>query len=385
MAAIRAAQLGAQVTVIEEDKVGGTCLHRGCIPTKSWVASVQVYEKIQKAGEYGIVLEGEARWDFPKLLERTRSVVDLQHRGIRNLFKSWGVELLEGRGRLIDPKAVEVALKEGGTMRVETDQVILATGSRPALLPLFPFDGQTVLTSDDALVLDRIPQSLLIVGAGVSGCEFACIFRLLGTKVRMVEVLPRCLSTEDEEISAVLEREFKKVGIELLCNQSIESMQRTRDGRVVARLSDGQEIRADRALVTIGRTFNTKDLGLEAVGVVTQHVHLEDVRPAVPVHVRHVHRHPGVARRADGVPGGEAEAAVAVVEPVFVGVLEVVDDVEVGGAVAVQVGEHRREPEGFGRRRQHAPLLVHEARVGGDRFADEAAGALVAVEEVARR
>ncbi len=271
VAAIRAAQLGAQVTVIEEDKVGGTCLHRGCIPTKSFVAAVQVYEKVQKAGEYGIVLEGEARWDFPKLLERTRSVVDLQHRGIRILLKSWGVELLEGRGRLINPKTVEVALKEGKTMGVETDKVILATGSRPALLPLFPFDGQSVLTSDDALVLDQIPKDLLIVGAGVSGCEFACIFSLLGAKVTMVEVLPRCLSTEDEEISAALEREFKKVGIGLLCNQRIESMQRVQsasgEGEVVARLSDGQEIRAERALITIGRTFNTNDLGLEAVGV----------------------------------------------------------------------------------------------------------------------
>ncbi|MCI0527953.1 MAG: dihydrolipoyl dehydrogenase, partial [Nitrospira sp.] len=271
VAAIRAAQLGAQVTVIEEDKVGGTCLHRGCIPTKSFVAAVQVYEKVQKAGEYGIVLKGEARWDFPKLLERTRSVVDLQHRGIRILFKSWGVELLEGRGRLISPKGAEVALKEGKTMKVEADRIILATGSRPALLPLFPFDGQGVLTSDDALVLDQIPKDLLIVGAGVSGCEFACIFSLLGAKVTMVEVLPRCLSTEDEEISAALEREFKKAGIGLLCNQRIESMQRVQsasgEGEMVARLSNGQEIRAERALITIGRTFNTKDLGLEAVGV----------------------------------------------------------------------------------------------------------------------
>jgi dihydrolipoamide dehydrogenase len=267
VAAIRAAQLGAQVTVIEEDKVGGTCLHRGCIPTKSWVASVQVYEKIQKAREYGIVLEGETRWDFQKLLERTRSVVDLQHRGIRNLFKNWGIELLEGRGRLVDSKTVEVTLKEGKTVRVQTDRIILATGSRPSRLPLFPFDGQTVLTSDDALVLNQIPKTLLIVGAGVSGCEFACIFRLLGTKVTIVEMLPRCLSTEDEEIAAVLEREFKKTGIELLCNQRIESMQRTQNGAMVARLSDGQEIRADRVLVTIGRAYNTKDLGLETVGI----------------------------------------------------------------------------------------------------------------------
>ena len=112
VAAIRAAQLGAMVTVIEQDKVGGTCLHRGCIPTKSMVAAVQVYEKVRKAGEYGIVLEGEPHWDFPKLMDRTRSVVDLQHRGIRNLLKSWEVELMEGRGRLIGPRTVEVVLND---------------------------------------------------------------------------------------------------------------------------------------------------------------------------------------------------------------------------------------------------------------------------------
>jgi dihydrolipoamide dehydrogenase len=276
VAAIRAAQLGAKVTVIEEDKVGGTCLHRGCIPTKSLVAAVQVYEKIQKAVEYGIVLEGKAHWDFLKLMERTRSVVDLQHRGIRTLFKSWNVELLEGRGRLVGPKTVEAKLKDGQQVIIDADRIILATGSRPASMPIFPFDGESVLTSDDALNLDQIPQSLLIVGAGVSGCEFACIFKLLGTRVIMVEMLPRYLSTEDEEIAAVLEREFKKGGIELLCDRRIESMHKTRsssasggsgEGEVVARLSDGQELRAQKALITIGRTFNTQDLGLERVGV----------------------------------------------------------------------------------------------------------------------
>jgi len=267
VAAIRAAQLGAKVTVIESDKVGGTCLHRGCIPTKSLVAAVQVYEKIQKAGEYGIVLKGQAHWDFPKLMERTRSVVDLQHRGIRTLFKSWGVELLEGRGRLVGPKTVEVELKDGQQVILEADRIILATGSRPALLPIFPFDGESVLNSDDALNLDQIPQNLLIVGAGVSGCEFACIFKLLGVKVIMVEVLPRCLSTEDEEIAAVLEREFKKGGIELLCNQRIDAMHRAENGQVVARLSNGQELQAQKALITIGRAFNTQGLGLETVGV----------------------------------------------------------------------------------------------------------------------
>jgi dihydrolipoamide dehydrogenase len=275
VAAIRAAQLGAHVTVIEQDKVGGTCLHRGCIPTKSMVAAVQVYEKVKKASEYGIVLEGEPRWDFAKLMDRTRSVVDLQHRGIRNLFKSWGVELIEGRGRLIGPRTVEVVLRGGDKMMVQADRVIVATGSRPALLPLFPFDGEAVLTSDDALDLNKIPKSLLIVGAGVSGCEFASIFRLLGTEVTLVEMLPRSLSTEDEEIAAVLEREFKKDKISLLCNCRIDSMHRVQSsalggsggGEVVARLSDGQEIQADQALITIGRTFNTQGLGLEEVGV----------------------------------------------------------------------------------------------------------------------
>jgi len=185
------------------------------------------------------------------------------------------VELIEGRGRLIVPRMVEVVIKGGDKMMVEADRVIIATGSRPALLPLFPFDGEAVLTSDDALGLNKIPKSLLIVGAGVSGCEFASIFRLLGTEVTMVEMLPRSLSSEDEEIAAVLEREFKKDKISLLCNCRIDSMHRAQSsalggsggGQVVARLSDGQEIQTERALITIGRTFNTQGLGLEEIGV----------------------------------------------------------------------------------------------------------------------
>lgn len=267
VAALRAAQLGARVTVIEEEKIGGTCLHRGCIPTKCLVAAVQLFEKIQKAGEFGIVLEGAARWDLSRLFGRTRSVVDLQYRGLQSLFKSWGIELIEGRGRLIAPTQVEAILRDGRKVQLEADRVIIATGSRPALLPDFPFDGEAVLTSDDVLNLSEIPKSILIVGGGVSGCEFASIFRLLGAKVTVVEVLSRCLSNEDEEIAAVLEREFKKNGIQLQYERRIDSMRRESDGQVLARLSDGQEMRFDKVLVTIGRTFNTQGLGLDAVGV----------------------------------------------------------------------------------------------------------------------
>ncbi|MBI4681835.1 MAG: dihydrolipoyl dehydrogenase [Nitrospirae bacterium] len=268
VAAIRAAQLGADVTVIEESEVGGTCLNRGCIPTKTLTASAEVLYKTRNAQNYGLELDGTISPNIQKIVERKNRVVDIQIKGIRGLLKSWGVKLIEGRGVIVGPKKIKVTLKDGSTVSVETDKIIIATGSKPAQIPVFQFDGKRVLSSDDAINPDSIPQSLLVVGAGVIGCEFAFIYNEFGSDVTMVEMMPNAVSTEDEEISQVLERELKKKKITLLINTSVEKVD-IKDNCVSVRLSNGKTVEAEKVLVSVGRAVNSKDIGLETVGVKT--------------------------------------------------------------------------------------------------------------------
>jgi dihydrolipoamide dehydrogenase len=266
VAALKAAQLGARVTVVEDDEVGGTCLNWGCIPTKTLIASSELLAKVRELDKFGIDASGDIAPNLPKIMERKNKVVGIQVKGIRGLFKSWGVDLKEGRGLLISQNEVEVALKTGGTERVHTDKIIIATGSRPAMIPAFPFDGKTVISSNEAITLTDIPKSLIIVGAGVIGCEFACIYRELGTEVAMVEMMDRAVATEDHEVSELLERELKKKKIKLLTGVKVDKVERRDDG-IHAFVSEGTEIVAEKLLVSIGRTFNSDKLGIEAVGV----------------------------------------------------------------------------------------------------------------------
>ncbi|MEJ2696402.1 MAG: dihydrolipoyl dehydrogenase [Candidatus Sulfobium sp.] len=266
VAAIKAAQLGAGVTVIEDDEVGGTCLNWGCIPTKTMIGSCEVLAKVKELEKFGMHLKGEIVASLPRIMERKDKVVGIQVKGIRGLFKSWGIELRMGRGVLTSPTSVEVKTKDGNTETVDADKIIIATGSRPANIPILPFDGKRIISSSDALKLTEIPESLLIVGAGVIGSEFACIYRELGTEITMVEMMPRAVSTEDEEISDLLEREFKKKKIKLLTGVKLEKVG-IRDDGVHAFLSDGSELSAEKALVSVGRALNSENMGLETVGV----------------------------------------------------------------------------------------------------------------------
>ncbi|UCH80230.1 MAG: dihydrolipoyl dehydrogenase [Nitrospiraceae bacterium] len=266
VAAIKAAQLGAEVTVIEEGEVGGTCLNWGCIPTKTLIASADVLHKARNAKNYGLELEGTVTPNIAKIVDRKDKVVNTQIKGIRGLFKSWGVRLIEGRGVIIDPKKIQVTLKDGSTQDVDTDKIIIATGSRPAQIPVFPFDGKRILSSNHAVNPDSIPESLLIVGAGVIGCEFAFIYKEFGADVTMVELMPNAVSTEDEEISQILERELKKNKIKLLTNTSVDNVDVLNDG-VSVQLSNGKLIEAEKVLVSIGRAVNSENMGLEEVGV----------------------------------------------------------------------------------------------------------------------
>lgn len=268
VAAIRAALLGAEVTVIEENEVGGTCLNWGCIPTKTLIASAEVLHKTRNAEDFGLELSGTVLPNIQKIMDRKKKVVDTQIKGIRGLFKSWGIRLLEGRGILINPKKIKVTLRNGSVEEIDTDRVIIATGSKPAQIPVFPFDGSRILSSDHAINLDIIPKSLLIVGAGVIGCEFAFIYKEFGSEITMVEMMPRAVSTEDEEISSILERELKKKKIKLLTNTGVQKVD-VKEDSVTATLSDGKTIDAEKVLVSIGRSVNSRNLGLDEIGVQT--------------------------------------------------------------------------------------------------------------------
>jgi len=267
VAAIRAAQLGAQVVVVEGNEVGGTCLNWGCIPTKTFIASTEMLERMRTAYEFGIELSGEINYNLNKIRERKDKVVATQIKGIRALFKSRGITLVSGKGSLLAKDAVRCVHKDGTTQDIRSDRIIIATGSRPSRIAGFPFDGTTVMTSDDAIQLKSIPKRLLIVGAGVIGCEFAFIYRSFGSAVTLTEVMPRVLAAEDEDISAIIEREMKKSKISLITSASVRTLSKAADGSMVAVLSNGQEIKADAVLVSIGRSLNTEDLRLAEAGL----------------------------------------------------------------------------------------------------------------------
>ncbi len=265
VAAIKAAQLGAEVTVVEDTEVGGTCLNRGCIPTKTIISSTEVFEKIKRADDFGIEIEGPVKANLKKIIERKDRVVQTLVKGIKGLFKSYGIELVYGRGKLVSEKEIGVLTAEE-EKTLSFGSIVIATGSRPAEIPLFSFDGKYIIDSTKALELEEIPKSILIVGAGVIGCEFACIFNALGVEVTMVEVLPRVLFTEDEEISQLMEREFKKKRIKLFKEVKVERVEIKDDG-VHTFLSNGQETVTEKVLVSVGRAFNSDGIGLEELGI----------------------------------------------------------------------------------------------------------------------
>jgi dihydrolipoamide dehydrogenase len=221
---------------------------------------------LKRAGDYGISVNGDVVADLKKIAERKDKIVSTQVKGIRSLFKARNIELIEGRAQLAGERKVKVIKKDGTELEIDSQNIIIATGSRPASIPAFPVDGKRILSSDDMWSLSEIPRSLIIIGAGVIGCEFACIFRELGTEVTMVELLPRALSTEDEEISEIMERELKKKKIKLYTSVKVESATPSETG-VTLKLSDGSVLSAEKVLVSIGRAFNSEDLGLEKIGI----------------------------------------------------------------------------------------------------------------------
>ncbi len=268
VAAIRAAQLGAHVTIVEDQAVGGICLNWGCIPSKTLLNLVDLGERVRHAEAWGITLQGPIGFDLNRMMTRKNAVVQSLVKGITTLFKQWKIHHIAGRGELVSDRQVRVTHADGATSLVEAEAVILATGSSWPQLPQFPIDGQQVITSKEAFDLTEVPPSIVIVGGGVEGCEFACLFSGLGSQVTIIEMAQTLLPTEDEAIVAILNRELKKRKVQIYVNETVQNWDSATDGIRIT-TNAGKSVVAQKMLICIGRRLNSTELGLEAVGVKT--------------------------------------------------------------------------------------------------------------------
>lgn len=269
VAGIRAGQLGLKVAVVEKDPfLGGTCLHRGCIPTKSLLENADVWTKIQKAKEFGITI-GDAKLDFSAVQTRKQNVVDQNAKGIEFLFKKNKVERITGFGKLAGKGTVEVTATDGSKSTLKTKNIILAMGSTPKDLPHIKADGKRIINSDNILRLTEVPKSMLVIGAGAVGSEFASIYSRFGTKVTIVEVMPQLLPIEDEEIAKEFTRIFKKKGIDVFTDAKVMSCEVTDSGvkSVIETKGKQQTIETELVLSATGRRAVIENCGLEGTGV----------------------------------------------------------------------------------------------------------------------
>ncbi len=283
VAAVRAAQLGAEVTVVENDRPGGTCLNWGCIPSKILKATADLLDRVGRAKEFGITLGGEARIDVAALNARKRRIIDDQVKGIEALLRRHRIRLIQGTGRITGPGRAEVADADGNAEKLNWDRLLIATGSRPAHLADLPIDGRRIVSSNEALYLDRTPKRVVIVGGGVIGCEFAFIFSSFGSAVTVVEALDRALPlpSVDESCSKLIQREMKKKKIRFMADRIVKRAVVEPDrvsvavgpspfsGKAGIEGSPDEEIEAGLVIVCVGRTPNSDAIGLESVGVAT--------------------------------------------------------------------------------------------------------------------
>lgn len=271
VAAIRASQLKMKVAVVERAELGGICLNWGCIPTKSLLKSAQVFDYLTHASDYGITISGEVKPDFNAIVSRSRNVANGMSKGVQFLFKKNNIEHIKGYGLLSGKNNVEVTDPEGNKKIYTAPNIILATGARSKELSNLKQDGKKIIGYREAMTLEKQPGSMVVVGSGAIGSEFANFYQSLGTSVTLVEFLPRIVPVEDEEVSKLLERSFKKIKMKVMTDSSVESVDASKDKcRVTIKTPGGQEVvEADIVLSAVGITTNIEDIGLEKAGIKT--------------------------------------------------------------------------------------------------------------------
>lgn len=278
VAAIRAGQLGMKVAVVEAKKLGGTCLHHGCIPSKALLRSAEVFRQTKEASIYGVETN-EPTLDFGKVQERKTQIIERLHSGVQGLMKKGKIDIYHGFGRILGPSifspmpgtiSIEHGDGEENTMLVPKN-VLIATGSRPKSLPGLEIDGTSIMTSDEALEMNQLPASIIIVGAGVIGIEWASMLADFGVDVTVIEYLDRILPTEDSAIAKEVERQLKKKGVQFYTNAKVlpETVDKEKGVSITAEIEGEKQVfQADKMLVSVGRAANTSNIGLENTSIV---------------------------------------------------------------------------------------------------------------------
>jgi len=270
-AAIRASQLGLKVAIIEKESLGGVCLNWGCIPTKALLKSAQVYEYMKHSASYGINATG-VQHDFGAVIKRSRGVADKMSKGVQFLMKKNKIDVIMGYGKVAGKGKVQVSSEDGKQQMVEGKYIIIATGARSRQLPAMPIDGKKIIGYREAMVLPSQPKSMIVVGSGAIGVEFADFYNSMGTKVTIVEYMPRIVPVEDEDISKELEKQFKKKGIDILTNSEVTAVDTSGTG-VKAKIKNaaGESVlEADILLSAVGIAANIENIGLEQTGIKTE-------------------------------------------------------------------------------------------------------------------
>lgn len=310
VAAIRAAQLGLKTAIVEKENLGGICLNWGCIPTKALLKSAQVFDYLKHASDYGLTVK-EFDKDFGAVVQRSRGVADGMSKGIQFLMKKNKIDVIEGAGKLKPGKKLDVTAADGKTTEYSADHIIIATGARSRELPNLPQDGKKVIGYRQAMTLPEQPKSMIVVGSGAIGVEFAHFYNSMGTKVTIVEFMPNIVPVEDEDVSKQFERSLKKSGIEIMTNSSVEKVDTSGAGvKATVKTAKGEEIlEADILLSAVGIKSNIENIGLEEVGIATD-------RDKVLVNSYYQTNIPGYYAIGDIVPG-QALAHVASAEGIL--------------------------------------------------------------------